>query len=199
MKQTVIYVHGKGGNAQEATHYAPLFPESEVLGFDYRAQTTWEAALEFPAFFKAHRKGDSRLLLIANSIGAYFSMTLLDEGLVDRALMVSPIVDMAKLIEDMMAWAGVTEEQLRARGEIPTSFGETLSWKYLCCAREHPISWRVPTAILCGERDSLTSQQTFAAFASRIHAPLTVMPGGEHWFHTPEQLAFLDSWVRRSL
>ena len=177
MKQTVIYVHGKGGNAQEAAHYAPLFPESEVLGFDYRAQTPWEAAREFPAFFKAHRKDDSLLLLIANSIGAYFSMASLDEGLVDQALMVSPIVDMSKLIEDMMAWAGVTEEQLRAQGEIPTSFGETLSWKYLCYAREHPISWRVSTAILCGERNSLTAQQTFAAASDGVVSVLSVRRG----------------------
>ena len=25
---------------------------------------------------------------------------------------------------------------------------------------------------------------------------LTVMPGGEHWFHTEEQMAFLDSWLQ---
>ena len=37
-----------------------------------------------------------------------------------------------------------------------------------------------------------------AAFAAGISAPLTVMPGGEHWFHTPEQMAFLDDWIRRS-
>lgn len=24
------------------------------------------------------------------------------------------------------------------------------------------------------------------------------MSGGEHWFHTPEQMAFLDDWVRSS-
>ena len=25
-----------------------------------------------------------------------------------------------------------------------------------------------------------------------------VMPGGEHWFHTPEQMAFLDGWIQRA-
>ncbi len=43
MKQIVVYVHGKGGSAEEAEHYSALFPDSEVLGFDYRAQTPWEA------------------------------------------------------------------------------------------------------------------------------------------------------------
>ena len=26
-------------------------------------------------------------------------------------------------------------------------------------------------------------------------AELTVMPEGEHWFHTPEQMRFLDAWL----
>ena len=28
-------------------------------------------------------------------------------------------------------------------------------------------------------------------------AELTVMPGGEHWFHTEEQMRFLDEWIER--
>ena len=39
MKEIVIYVHGKGGSAAEAGHYRPLFPDAEVVGFDYRAQS----------------------------------------------------------------------------------------------------------------------------------------------------------------
>ena len=38
MKHLVIYVHGKGGNANEAEHYKPFFAESDVIGFDYQAQ-----------------------------------------------------------------------------------------------------------------------------------------------------------------
>ena len=39
-----------------------------------------------------------------------------------------------------------------------------------------------------------------SAFATQHHADLTVMPDGEHWFHTKEQMQFLDHWVReRSL
>ena len=42
-KNIVIYVHGKGGSAEEAEHYKPLFPDSKIIGFDYRAQMPWEA------------------------------------------------------------------------------------------------------------------------------------------------------------
>ena len=33
MKRLVIYVHGKGGNAEESKHYQPLFAESDVIGY----------------------------------------------------------------------------------------------------------------------------------------------------------------------
>ena len=136
-----------------------------------------------------------RLTLIANSIGAYFSLLSLDETLVDAAYLISPVVDMEKLIGRMMTWANVTERELAERQEIPTTFGETLSWRYLCDVREHPVTWRVPTRILYGERDELTDMRTITEFAEKSGAALTVMPGGEHWFHTDEQLRFLDRWI----
>ena len=39
VKHLVIYVHGKGGNANEAEHYKPFFAESDVIGFDYQGGT----------------------------------------------------------------------------------------------------------------------------------------------------------------
>ena len=102
---------------------------------------------------------------------------------------------MEKLILNMMSWANVTEIELEEKGEIPTSFGEDLSWEYLCYVREHPASWTVPTRILYGSRDNLTSHETITAFAKAHGAELTVMDGGEHWFHTDEQMQFLDNWI----
>ena len=199
MKHRVVYVHGRGGSAAEADHYVPLFPECEVVGFDYHSQTPWEARDEFPRFFEPLRSSCDSLTLIANSIGAFFSMSALNEKHVDRALFISPVVDMENLIRNMMSWANVTEDDLRVRKEIRTDFGETLSWDWLCDVRRHPLQWAVPTRILYGERDNLTSPETMSAFAVRINASLTVMPGGEHWFHTPEQMRFLDAWIRDSI
>ena len=197
MRQSIIYVHGKGGSAAEAGHYKPLFPNCEVIGFDYRSQTPWEAKEEFPAFFAQQRQSCDRIIWIANSIGAFFTMSALDETLVDRAYFISPVVDMENLIGNMMQWANVTEEALARKREIATDFGETLSWDYLCYVREHPISWNVPTQILYGEHDNLTSMETVSAFVQKHNAKLTIMPGGEHWFHTEEQMCFLDDWIKK--
>ena len=115
---------------------------------------------------------------------------------IERAYFVSPVVDMEKLISDMMAWAGVSEERLRAEKEIQTNFGETLSYKYLCYVRENPVRWNVPTHILYGENDNLQSVGIVTDFAKKTGASLTVMKGGEHWFHTSEQMKFLDEWIK---
>ena len=195
MKRLVIYVHGKGGNAEESTHYQPLFAESDVIGFNYKSQNPWEAKEEFSCFYDLHSKGYDSVILIANSIGAFLSMNALPDKRIEKAYFISPIVNMEKLIADMMMWAKVSEDDLKDKAEIRTDFGETLSWEYLCYVREHPIVWIAPTHILYGEKDHLTSYETISEFANRIKATLTVMKNGEHWFHTEEQMKFLDSWI----
>ncbi len=119
------------------------------------------------------------------------------DGMLSKAYFISPIVDMEKLISDMMLRANVSEEELKERGVIRTDFGEDLSWEYLCYIREHPIKWSVPTSILYGNKDNLTSLETVRAFAKQHGAVLTVMENGEHWFHTDEQMQFLDGWIRK--
>ena len=198
MSEAVLYVHGKGGSPAESEHYAPLFPDCAVLGLDYQTFTPWETGPELRAMTEALAAEYDSLTLIANSIGAFFSMHAHLDELVRRAFFISPIVDMDKLIRDMLGWAGATEAELEARGEIPTDFGETLSWDYLRYVRAHPTRWGAPTCILYGSADNLTSLETVSAFAGRHGAALTVMPGGEHWFHTPAQLGFLDDWIKEA-
>lgn len=199
MKQLVIYVHGKGGTADEAEHYQPLFADSDVIGFDYESQNPWAAKDEFSHYFDLHSRDYDTVVLVANSIGAYFSMNALAEKKISQALFVSPIVNMEKLITDMMLWSNVTEDELQIKKEIPTELGETLSWEYLCYVRNHPIEWNIPTCILYGEKDNLTSGETISEFSKGIGATLTVMEDGEHWFHTDAQMKFLDDWIRNSI
>ena len=199
MKDLVLYIHGKGGSVAESEHYRPLFPGSEVIGLDYQTFTPWETGEEIRAAVRRLKNEYENIVLIANSIGAFFSMNAGIDGLIDKAYFISPIVDMERLICDMMGWANVTEEQLKEEGLIATAFGEKLSWEYLCYVREHPVKWEVPTEILYGSRDDLTSYESISAFAEEHNAELTVMENGEHWFHTEEQMRFADQWILGTL
>ena len=207
-----LFVHGKGGNKEEAALLAEMACEKgwDVVGIDlpgFGQRTAeaerfvpWEAGPELREVYAELKTRYSAVALFANSIGAYFSLLALGDKALERALFVSPVTDMERLILRMMEWAAVTPEQLEKEREIPTAFGETLSWKYLCYVREHPVThWSVPTRILYAGRDALVERETIEDFVRQSGAELTVMEEGEHWFHTEEQLAVLRQWIGESL
>lgn len=199
MKKAILYIHGKGGSYLEAEQYKKNCPGFDVIGIDYNGGFPWIAQNEIKAAYDGARRKYGQIRIIANSIGAYFAMHTLQGHEIERALFISPILDMERLILDMMNLAGVTEKELQEKGEIPTDFGETLSWEYLRFVRDNPINWDIPTEILYGEKDNLTSRETVEAFIERHHAILAVMENGEHWFHTDGQIAFLDDWMKNAI
>lgn len=207
-----LHLHGKMGCKEEAARLAEIVcPKGyQVLSMDLPGHgertsemerfVPWEVVPELQAVYGFARQRWKNISLYANSIGAYFSLLAFREVKLEKSLLVSPILDMEKLIRDMMGWAGVTREQLQKAGEIPTAFGETLSWKYLTYAEEHRITrWDSPTAILYAGQDHLTARETARDFAQRFGCTVTVMENGEHWFHTEEQLTVLDAWLRKEL
>lgn len=207
-----LFVHGQSGCKEEGEAFAEIacpagyqvlaadLPEHGERRGEAPRLCPWTAVPELRAVYALMRSRWSRIGLRANSIGAHFSMLALCGEPLYKALLVSPIVDMAQLIADMMRRAGVTEEQLSQRGEIATDFGETLSWEYLTWEREHPVkNWDCPTCVLYAGRDNMTSRDTVDRFVAAHNAALTVMENGEHWFHTPEHLAAMRTWERESV
>ena len=167
MKKAILYIHGKGGNALEAERYRESWPDFTVTGVDYRGEFPWLAGEDIRRAYDLLRKEHTRITVLANSIGAYFAMHALE-----RALFISPILDMERLILDMMSWAHVTERELREKGEIPTEFGETLSWSYLRFVREHPIRWKPHTEILYGDGDHYEGRRALVP-----HGGAACLPG----------------------
>ncbi|MFC0969724.1 alpha/beta hydrolase [Pasteurella multocida] len=200
MKNVVIYVHCKGGNAEEANHYKQFFDDNfEIIGFDYKSLNPWDAKIEFINYFNSIISKYNKIYLIANSIGAYFSLISLSDMPIDKAMLISPIVDMERIILDMMTYENITEDELMLKKEIKTSFGEFLSWQYLSYVRKNTIHWDIPTNILFADNDNMTSVDTMTNFANKINANLTIMRDGEHWFHTDDQMIFLDNWFKENI
>ena len=211
-KKLFLFIHGKDGNKEEAELFADIAcPRGfQVLSFDLpehgerRKETgtfnPWHAVPEFKKILSEVRERWDHVSIRANSIGAYFSMLSFSEESIDQCLFVSPILDMEQLICNMMKWSGVSEELLEKERIIPTDFGENLSWEYLSYIRKHRVTkWDAPTSILYGSADNLTEKKTVDAFIDRFRCKLTVMDGGEHWFHTPEQLEVLKRWTKDSI
>lgn len=197
MGKAIIYIHGKSGNTEESTHYRPLFHDCDIIGFDYKSETPWEAKDEFTAFINKVCRNYDTVFIIANSIGAFFVMNADMDKEIKKAFFISPIVNMEQLITDMMTNAQITERELLEETEIKTPYGDTISWEYLNYVRNHPVKWNIPTHILYGGKDTLTSFDTMTSFAKDIGATLDIMKNGEHWFHTKEQMEFLDKWIMK--
>lgn len=207
-----LFVHGQSGCKEEGAAFAELACPAghQVLAIDLpehgerRGETVsfkpWTVVPELQTVYTYMKSRWVEISLRTNSIGAHFSMLALGGKKLCKALLVSPIVDMERLITDMMGRAGVSEHALHEKGEISTDFGQTLSWEYLTWERQHPIqNLSCPTSILYAGRDNMTSRETAEQFATSHAATLTVMENGEHWFHTPEQLAVLHSWERENI
>jgi len=209
-EKVYLFVHGMSGCKEEAEAFAEIVcPEYQVLAVDLPehgerktirdAFNPWTVLPELRGVATYIKTRWSELSLRANSIGAYFSMHAFGGEKLRKALFVSPIIDMEKLICGMMTSARVSEAELKDRGEILTDFGQTLSWRYLSWVREHPIdNWCSPTAVLYAGQDNMTSRETADAFVTAHNAVLTVMENGEHWFHTPEQRAALAAFEREN-
>lgn len=66
MDKVIIYIHGQGGNADEAKHYEALFENQKVIGIDYKSETTWEAAEEFPKLYDACKDDQNKALFFVH-------------------------------------------------------------------------------------------------------------------------------------
>ncbi|MGG5372769.1 alpha/beta hydrolase [Enterococcus sp. AZ196] len=147
--------------------------------------------------FELEKQAES-ISLFGCSMGAYFGMLVCQNRKIDQGFFLSPIVDMQELIENMLLWSQRTPADLKREKRIETPV-KTVEWDYYSYVVEHPIKWDIPTNILYGGKDNLTSRATIETFSEAAQSLLTVFEQGEHFFHTAEQLAFYQKWLEANL
>lgn len=205
-----LFIHGKHSKKEEAEDFANVATSFgyQVLSFDLpehgeRESQSYKCTVQnsihdLSIIYAFIKNKYTSISLYACSLGAYFSLVAYQDTKFSNCLFISPILNMEQLIQNMIKWANVTEEELREEGEISTSFGETLSWDYYQFVRNHPIEkWNNKTSILYGENDNMTEIKVLNSFAEKFNCNIDIMKGGEHYFHTPEQLEYLGNWIRK--
>lgn len=139
----------------------------------------------------------SSISLMANSMGAYFSLLAYKQESLKQSLFLSPVVSMERIIENMMRWFHISEEQLYKEKEIKTPIGQTLYWDYYQYVKNNPIQkWNTPTAILYGKRDELCEYEFVSSFSKRFNCQFDVSETSEHYFHTEEDIKVYRNWIR---
>ena len=175
-EKVFLFVHGLHGRKEEALGFAEVaVPKGyQVLGIDLPVERKpWEVLPLLNEVCDYLYENWQSVSVRANSIGSWFSLLAFQNMKVEQALLVSPILDMKRFIELM-----------------PQREDDYYEWVV-----SNPItSWNAPTYILRPQIDLIVSDTVGRDFISQHQCQVTIMPDGEHWFHTPEQLVFLKAW-----
>lgn len=206
-----IFVHGRLSCKEDARDFAEIATESgyQVLSFDLpehgdRKDSGYPCDVQngvhdLGIIGEYARQNWRNIGLFASSLGAYFSLLAYKNVPLESCLFLSPVLDMERLIQNMMKWSGVSEELLKEKRKVQTPTGE-LDWEYYRYVKEHPVNqWDAPTAILYGSEDDVTERDVVNDFVNRFHGDLTVLQGSEHYFHTEEQLGVFRQWLRKHI
>ncbi len=127
---------------------------------------------EIDNFIESVKDQYSEIFIIAISVGAYYAMSSRSGRYIKKALFISPNIDFVFLLNSMMEFSGVTEDELEKKKIIPTTLGEDLSWEFLSYVKNHPIEWNVPTEVIYGEKDNLMPYNVVNDFCLKHSFPL---------------------------
>ncbi|NLT13813.1 MAG: alpha/beta hydrolase, partial [Clostridiales bacterium] len=160
----------------------------------------WNCVSDLTAVFEFARSLSPDISLFACSMGAYFSLLAYHNFDIKQSLFLSPVVNMERIIQNMMKGFQVNEERLKKERQIFLPIGQTLDWDYYSYVRDNPVcDWNIPTAILYGSDDNVTAWIELSAFSEKYSATVKVLEQGEHYFHTEEQLRVFDAWADENL
>lgn len=141
------------------------------------------------------------ITLFACSIGAYFSLQAFQRLTIRKSLFLSPVVNMERVIQNMMTGFQISEQRLKEEKKILLPIGKTLDWDYYTYVKQHPVNfnWNSSIDILYGSKDLTTPQEEIKNFSQRYNAKLCLLENAEHYFHTNEQLYSYEMWLTKCL
>ena len=211
-EKVYIYAHGQCGSKEDAELLASVVCEQswQVISFDLsgHGQRRHEPAscnprraiLEFREILSYAKKLWDEVALFAVSLGAWLGLQSFRDERLSNCLFVSPILDMKYVISNIMRRAGISRERLKQERMILTHVGQPLFWEYWSFVLNNPITkWETPSQILYAENDDMMPLKIVKNFAQQFSCTLSVMKNSEHWFHTPQQLDYLRSWIKSAV
>ena len=199
-KKVAVYIHGLHGSAKEAEDYLYLKDEYDVVGLDYKDGNPWELGGFLRKEFEEVTKNYKEIVVVANSIGAFYAYEYLSDFNIKHAFFISPIASMFQIIFNIMMDKGILDKELKEKQTIALDNGQVLSYDFYEHVSNYKDNWKVPTDILYGSHDELVYIENIADFlADHPESKLTIKSGAGHYFHTPEEKDFIKNWILDSL
>ena len=200
LKRVAIYIHGLHGSAKEASNYKFLKGKYDVKGLEYQDGKPWELKDIIQGEFKKLTKGYDEVVVIANSIGAFYTYEYLNGFKIKKAFFISPVVSMFQQIVDIMAMYGIKDTELERKKVIELDDGSVLSYEFYQHVSNDDVEWNVPTEILYGAFDEVVYVGSMMEFLeNHPSSKLTVKSESEHFFSSPEEMKFIKNWINNNL
>lgn len=196
-KRIAVYIHGLNGSSDEANDFDFLKGSYDVVGLDYQDGNPWELKETIQEEFQRLTKGYDEIIVIANSLGAFYSYEYLADFNINRAFFISPIVSMFQNIVDLMTMYGITDNELKESSLIELDDGTVLSYDFYQHVSNEEDRWNIPTDILYGAYDDVVYTGSMLEFLENHPlARLTVKSDSEHYFESEEEKEFIKDWIR---
>ena len=200
VKRVAIYIHGLNGSADEAAEYSFLKDKYDVVGLDYQDGNPWELKDAIQNGFDKLTKGYQEVIVIANSIGAFYTYEYLSDRKIKKAFFISPIVSMFQQIINIMTMYEVKDRDLKKQKFMELEDGTVLSYDFYQHVSNDEDSWDKPTEILYGAYDEMVYVGSMIEFLeSHPLCKLTVKSDAEHYFESEEEKEFIKEWILRNL
>ena len=199
-KKVVVYIHGLHGSSKEVEDYSYLNDEYDLVGLDYQDGNPWELKDTIQNEFKKLTEHYKEIVVIANSIGAFYAYEYLSDFNIKQAFFISPVASMVQIIVNTMMTKGISRHKLEEEKFIKIDDDITLSYDFYKSLENHRDNWNVQTEILYGSRDELVYPENILDFLeSHPRSRLTIKRGTNHYFHTDEDRAFIKQWILQTI
>lgn len=210
-EKVCLYLHGQGGSKRESERFAWIACENgyQVIAVDLPEHggrkdsacfVPWDVEAELHEVLAYMKKRWNHISIRAVSIGVWFSLCAFEDERFETCLYSSPLLNMSRMIHDLMYWHGVDEKILQEKQEITCEDGTVLSWRYFMYAREHGIhALSDNTHILYPECDEMIPRETVERFVNENGCTLDVVEHAKHYMHTEKEIEMMEKWERKYL
>ena len=198
--KVVVYIHGMKDSSLKAEEYKYI-EGYDIKGLDYEDGNPYEMKDIIRNKFSELIKPYDEVVVIANSIGAFYTYEYLYDFNIKQAFFISPIANMFQIIFNLMINNGITRERLKEERFIKIDRDTTLSYEFYQYLSDnlHNSNYQVPTEILYGSKDELVYIEDINTFVMDHDARLTIKKGSKHYFHTDEEKEFIKNWILRNI
>lgn len=165
-ERCIVYIHGLHGSSEEVEFYSFLKDSYDLVGLDYKDGKPWDVKDIIIDKIEKISSQYKEINIIANSLGAFYAINYLSDIKIDKALFISPLVNMKAMIESMINKYHISLKDLEEKKEIILLDGQTLSYSFYNEMFNKKLQWKCETTIVYGEKDELVSQSDIIKFSA---------------------------------